>query len=88
MPQFHYYFGFVSNLSKVTSQFCFEIYKDFDFRQKILKHFVLRHINDSYDKMEMSATQKVGIITLIPKPDKQKKNSKKLEANNTSELYL
>ena len=37
-----------------------------------LGYFVLRHINDSYNKKEMSTTQKTGIITLIPKPGKAK----------------
>ena len=34
--------------------------------------FVLRHINYSYECSEMSTTQKTGVITLIPKQDKDK----------------
>lgn len=35
-------------------------------------YFIVRSINYSYNIKEMSNTQKLGIITCIPKPDKQK----------------
>ena len=35
-----------------------------------LGHFIVRYINYSYDKEEMSVTQKLGIITCIPKAEK------------------
>ena len=45
----------------------------FKFFWKDLGYFVLRSINYSFEKNELSVTQKEGIITCIPKPGKSKK---------------
>ena len=50
--------------------------------------FVVRALNESFRDGELSATQKQGIITCIPKGDKNKDFIKKLEANFSSKCYL
>ena len=44
----------------------------FKFFWKQLGHFVVRSLNDAYEDGELSAAQKEGLITCIPKADKAK----------------
>ena len=44
----------------------------FKFFWKDLGHFILRSINESYDVGEFSCTQRQGIITCLPKSDRDK----------------
>ena len=44
-----------------------------------LGEYITRSINDSYNKGEFTNTQKLGIITCIPKPDKNETTFKELE---------
>lgn len=37
-----------------------------------MSHFIIRSINFGFGKQELSVTQKFGLITCIPKPDKPK----------------
>lgn len=56
-------------------------YEFFKFFWKDLGHFILRSINASFNKGEFSESMKRGIITCIPKGNKDKILLKKLEAN-------
>ena len=39
-----------------------------------LKHFVVRSLNYAYESGNLSVTQKLGVIILLPKPEKDKRN--------------
>ena len=58
-----------SDKSPGITGFTAEFFKVF---WKQIGHFVLRSINCSYKKGELSITQKQGIITCIPKENKPK----------------
>ena len=54
----------------------------YKFFWKDIGHFVLRSLNYGFLTNELSVTQKQGIITCIPKGDKDKKILEKLEAHH------
>ena len=58
-----------NNVSPGSTGFSNEFFKFFWID---LKHFVLKSVNYSYSKGQLSVTQRLGIITLIPKGDKDK----------------
>ena len=59
-----------SNKSPGSSGFTVEFFKFF---WNDLGAFLLKSINEGFDKGDLSITQKEGIITCIPKGDKSKK---------------
>ena len=72
-----------NNVSPGSTGFTGEFFKYF---WRDLKFFALNSINYSYEKGSLSVTQRVGIITLIPKGDKDKhflKNWRPLTLLNT-----
>ena len=72
-------------VSPGTSGFTNEFYKFFWID---LKHFIAKAVNFSYESGTLSVTQRTGIITLIPKGDKDKKYIKKLAPSCPLEHYL
>ena len=50
--------------------------------------FFVRALNEAFRDGELSATQKQGILTCIPKGDKNKEFIKELEANFSSKCCL
>ena len=58
-----------NNVAPGSSGFSNEFYKFF---WKDLKHFVIKSLNYSYEIGMLSVTQRLGIITLIPKGEKDK----------------
>ena len=67
-----------NNKSPGSSGFTGEFFKFF---WSDLGHFVVKAINHGFLTGELSAPQREGIITCIPKGDKSKKYIKKLETN-------
>ena len=73
-----------NNKSPGPDGFTVEFYKFF---WKDIGEFLVRAINDSFTKGELSVTQKQGVITCIPKGDKDKlllKNWRPISLLNTS----
>jgi len=60
----------------------------FKFFWRELGDFIVRAINYGYFSVELSESQRLGIITCIPKGDKPRQFLKKLEANFTIKYYL
>ena len=58
-----------NNVAPGSSGFTNEFYKFFWYD---LKHFALESINFSYEIGQLSVVQRLGILTLIPKGDKDK----------------
>ena len=53
-----------------------------------LGRFIQRSLNFAYQSGSLSVTQKQGIITCLPKPNKQRDNLKKLETYFTFECNI
>merc|ERR1712218_678225 len=72
-----------NNAAPGSSGFTGDFYKFF---WRDIKHFALNSINYSYEQGSLSVTQRLGIITLIPKGEKSKlylKNWRPLTLLNT-----
>ena len=67
----HYLKKAKNNLSPGSSGYTNEFYKFF---WKYIKHFVVRAVNHAFESGRLSASQKLGIVTIIPKGEMQRTN--------------
>ena len=74
-----------NNKSPGTSGFTVEFFNLFWLD---LEQHLVNSLNYSFDLQELSMTQREGLITCIPKPNKSKKYIKKLETNIFTQCFI
>ena len=60
----------------------------FKFFQKNIGKFLVRSLNEGFLTGTLSVTQRQGIISILPKPNKPREFLKKLEAYHTTERFI